>query len=120
IIEGNVDHTILGDLGSLTFFQGTLLPVLFPYTTLFRSVQGGLDQITTGSGNDVVVGGYLRDIIGAGAGDNIVAGDSADIEFVQGTGALRTIISLAPSFAGDDDITTGTGADVIVGGGGKD
>src|SRR5206468_493624 len=54
--EGN--NLVLGDLGSISFYQGKLLQVLSTQTGADSAAQGGADQITTGSGNDTIVGGY--------------------------------------------------------------
>ena len=43
------------------------------------TVAGGADQITTGDGEDIIIGGRFGDTINAGNGDNLVIGDSGRI-----------------------------------------
>ena len=40
---------------------------------------GGIDTITTGLGNDIVLGGHLGDVLNVGEGNNIVLGDDGAI-----------------------------------------
>ena len=40
---------------------------------------GGVDNITTLGGNDIVIGGRFGDTVDAGDGDNLVIGDSGRI-----------------------------------------
>ena len=58
-----------------------------------RPAIGGADKITTGDGNDVVVGGPGADTIDAGGGDNVVFGDSAKLTF-DNSGAVASGSSL--------------------------
>ena len=47
-------------------------------------------QITTGTGNDVVIGGLGKDTIDAGSGNNVVLGDSGELDFdPTAAGALQ-------------------------------
>ena len=81
---------------------------------------GGDDGITTGSGNDVVVGGIGSDTIDAGDGNNVVVGDNGLLVFngADGNGATLDLVqTIAPSAGGGvDGITTGSGDDVVLGG----
>ena len=43
---------------------------------------GGVDKITTGAGQDILLGGYMGDPIEAGEGDNIVLGDNGFVDYV--------------------------------------
>ncbi|MBT4724249.1 MAG: calcium-binding protein, partial [Planctomycetaceae bacterium] len=80
------------------------------------------DQITTGAGNDIVIGGNARDSISTGSGDDVVAGDNAaatiDVDITQPTTTyiLRTITTLTPTIGDIDTITTDEGADIVIGG----
>ena len=91
---------------------------------------GGPDEIITGEGTDLVLGGSDSDEIQAGDGDNIVFGDSGqvvaavanDTEF--GNGALfgsasltvGRVTSTAVAIGGNDRISTGVGNDILFGG----
>jgi Ca2+-binding RTX toxin-like protein len=98
---------------------------------------GAGDTITTGAGNDVVLGGAGRDRITAGDGDNVVLGDhgyvdwtAADRAALYGTGAMPgddadptdvdRVVSTEPGIGGGDTISTGAGDDLVVGGTGDD
>src|SRR5207302_604449 len=89
---------------------------------------GGSDQITTGSGDDVVIGGINADTIDAGQGNNVVLGDSGLVDWAAaergGTLAgddlnpadIDRIWTLDATHGGSDDITTGNGDDIVIGG----
>ncbi|MDX9818689.1 MAG: calcium-binding protein, partial [Desulfococcus multivorans] len=84
---------------------------------------GGWDWITTGAGNDIVIGGRFADEIDAGDGDNLVIGDSgritaADVDAPQfGVGMTYGLIeTMEFGDGGSDTITTGSGSDIILGG----
>jgi hypothetical protein len=81
---------------------------------------GGDDVISTGSGADVVIGGFGNDRIDTHGGDDVVFGDSGVFEFVDGSGLRLGGATLAAAFGGRDVIRTGAGDDVIVGGAGGD
>ena len=89
---------------------------------------GGHDEITTGGGDDIVLGGEDMDTIVAGAGQNLVFGDSGQIT-AAATGAanfstqpitLGLVETIESLIGGDDDITTGIGRDIVLGGIGAD
>jgi protein subunit release factor B len=90
---------------------------------------GGADTITAGSGNDLILGGHDADTINAGEGDNVVAGDDTAIDFTRQERAgvtpgadldasdIDLIVSTSTTAAGGvDDITTGNGNDIVIGG----
>ena len=102
-------------------------------TSLSTSMHGGVDDITTGGGNDIVIGGRFGDTIDAGNGQNIVLGDSgqlvaADNDLASPWATRRFSIALvttaldpeAYADGGGDDITTGDGNDLVIGGAGGD
>src|SRR5437762_6323753 len=84
---------------------------------------GGSDSIDGGTGSDVIFGGFGFDQITGGPvvdGSNpgtlrdVIIGDSGQVNFVAG---LPIAITTTDSkFGGDDQITGGTGADIILGG----
>jgi Ca2+-binding RTX toxin-like protein len=97
---------------------------------------GGSDKITTGSGNDIILGGTndegVDEEITAGDGNNIVLGDSGRIDYTRADrdagepGAdtnpadLDLVMSTDEGIGGDDVITTGDGSDLVIGGTGSD
>ncbi|NQV45079.1 MAG: hypothetical protein HQ501_09265, partial [Rhodospirillales bacterium] len=107
---------VLGDNGLADFTDsGTLI--------LIESTSpgiGGKDEIYTGDGPDVVLGGVDDDIIRTGIGDDIVLGDNGRAEFSGSTGFLGFIETTAPAIGGNDDIVTGNGLDIVLGGVGND
>ncbi|MDX6411745.1 MAG: hypothetical protein QOE91_1261, partial [Gaiellaceae bacterium] len=120
IDAGAGNNVVIGDNASVFYFAGKLDLVQSTETGADGSLHGGGDTITTGSGNDVVVGGYGSDWIDAGAGANLVFGDSVILDFAKGTGILLTATSIANAFGGGDTIITGVGDDVVIGGVGGD
>ena len=119
IDAGEGANFVAGDHAQLVLFGG--LPKRFETTD---PSQGGADTITSGSGNDVVLGGSAGDGINAGGGDNVVFGDNGRITAHAVTSfapiALGTVESVDFPTGGDDEITTGSGTDLIVGGVGGD
>ena len=86
--------------------------------------RGGVDTVTTGRGDDIVIGGTAGDTISASDGWNIVLGDNgrftADAlesrqwgQLPMASGVLETV---TPTIGGADTITTGSGIDVVLGG----
>ncbi len=87
------------------------------FATTTASGIGGVDLITTGGGGDVVFGGAAGDLIDAGAGDfdDIVIGDEGFADFTD-AGVLIEIKSTNEDVGGVDNIFTGAGPDVVIGG----
>src|SRR5262249_10112513 len=77
------------------------------------------DNITTGSGDDTIVGGLAGDTIGAGDGNNVVFGDSAQLDYQASTGILLTAATIADASGGSDTIRSGAGQDILFGGTGN-
>jgi Ca2+-binding RTX toxin-like protein len=108
------------------------LPMTLALLTTSDSATGAADRITTGAGEDVILGGAGADTIGAGDGANVVLGDNGLVDWtaaerggtLPGDDAdasdIDRIRSLDPAIGGDDAITTGAGADTIAGGAGAD
>ncbi len=89
---------------------------------------GGVDNITTGDADDIVIGGEDGDILNAGHGDNLVFGDNGQIT-AAATGAtnfssqpitLGLVETIESLIGGVDQINTGTGEDIVLGGIGGD
>src|SRR5262249_52244626 len=57
------------------------LPITLGRVETLESLIGGSDNITTGSGADIVLGGIDADVINAGDGNNIVIGDSGLVDW---------------------------------------
>jgi Ca2+-binding RTX toxin-like protein len=127
IVAGDGDNLVLGDNGAIRFHSGELDLILSTGTgeldqdgQVISDAEGGDDEITTGAGADIIVAGYGADSVDGGDGDNIVMGDSGELDYSQGGGVLQSVATLAPDFGAGDDITTGTGADSVLGGAGGD
>ncbi|MDA7875100.1 hypothetical protein N9B17_07985, partial [Rhodopirellula sp.] len=86
------------------------------------SVFGGIDTITTGPGQDYILGGDLGDVIQAFAGKDLILGDHGELIWNETADPpfLSEISTTAPLYAGDDSIDGGDNTDVIFGGGGGD
>jgi Ca2+-binding RTX toxin-like protein len=144
VVAGNGQNLVFGDNGLITSAVSDLnrfgnQPITLGLVEAIESLIGGSDNITTGSGNDIVVGGIDADTINAGDGQNIVLGDSGYIDwtaaeiarvYADGTTALPgtlagddenaadidRIWTVAPDHGGKDNITTGSGDDIIIAG----
>jgi Ca2+-binding RTX toxin-like protein len=145
IHAGHGKNIVFGDNGQLTaattddaamqfavheFTIGEIVSIAF--------ADGGVDEIWSGSGDDIIIGGAAGDTIDAGHGDNVVFGDHGQILTITNQGfntvvgeprpdgdhpltyALITSLVPAGQIGGDDVITTGIGRDVVIGGAGND
>ncbi|HEX5857107.1 MAG TPA: hypothetical protein VFY91_03265, partial [Microbacterium sp.] len=90
---------------------------------------GGADTISTGRGDDLVVGGLGADVISVSDGRNVVLGDNGRFTAAVGPatpawGALALtagrIETTSPTLGGADTITSGAGIDLVLGGAGGD
>ena len=109
IDAGEGDNTVLGDSGLIHLVNALLTEI-----RSFDAADGGRDDITAGSGFDVVIGGAGGDKLTAGEGSNIIVGDSG--RAVLTANQLEFVESIEPAVGGSDTITTGTGSDYIIGG----
>ena len=105
--SGNI---IVGDDGIATFTAGVLTHI----ETSDPSI-GGDDLITTGDGNNVIVGGFGADQITVGDGNNIILGDNGKAD-LSALGILASIQTTDPVFGGEDVIKTGNGRNIVLGG----
>ena len=120
IDAGDGLNVVFGDDGAAFWSGQTLVRVFSTNTGDDGPAFGGNDVIVTGSGPDVVIGGFGNDRITTHGGDDVVFGDSGGFTFAAGTGLRVSGATTAPAFGGRDVITTGNGDDLIAGGWGDD
>ncbi|HEX4527586.1 MAG TPA: hypothetical protein VH108_12695 [Gaiellaceae bacterium] len=92
---------------------------LVGYVTSVDTTVGGNDTITTGLGNDVMLGGVDADTVNAGEGNNVVLGDNGFVDYAvtdTNPATLDRVFSIDPATGGNDTITVGNGDDIAVGG----
>ena len=137
ITTGGGNDTILGGIADDTIDAGTGDNIVFGDNGLIRydgadndmatldllqttapEVGGGMDDITTGAGNDFILGGDNIDTINAGDGNNVILGDMGRIELHSAR--LDLITSTETGQGGDDVIVSGMGNDTAVAGYGAD
>ncbi|WP_185804539.1 calcium-binding protein [Pontivivens nitratireducens] len=106
---GDGDNRVLGDSGTIE----TRNAFLTSATDIFV----GADDITTGSGRDMIIGGSRADVIRAGAGDNAIIGDTGTINHDRDTLATLNMVSAFESDGADTVTALGGMDDVILGGG---
>src|SRR5207244_2395171 len=126
INAGDGHNIVLGDTGYIDYVgldndPSDIDRIASPVDLADAGIGGG-DQITTGAGDDIILGGAAGDGINAGDGDNLVLGDSGQI--TAAAGSFRTlagqpltigvIATVAPGVGGGDAITTGAGRDIIL------
>jgi len=124
-IGGN--NVILGDNGKALFSaSGMLLNVEITDPTI-----GGSDTITSGAGNDLIMGGTSGDTISAGAGNDLIFGDhgrvTGNIQLTQlplntftPDFTFTSIATQTSDLGGDELIRAGGGDDIVIGGQGFD
>lgn len=129
-MSGDEADIVFGDHGDVQFaVAGPTTPQ--PIATRLATHQpgyGGRDEITTGTGADIIFGGDTSDTIHAGDGANIVLGDhgtitgrvSDTLSALDRAINLQRIVTMADRHGGPDEITTGLGADIVIGGQGGD
>jgi Ca2+-binding RTX toxin-like protein len=123
IYAGEGNNIVLGDEGQIKYNLDGNLADIDLIESLSTTQYGGVDQITTLSGNDIVIGGRFNDNINAGAGDNLVIGDSGRITAAS-TDAPQFGVAMTYGLietiefgdGGSDTITTLGGNDIILGG----
>ena len=118
IETGNGDHIVFGDHGHIEYDRNANPSDVDRITSTNSSI-GGIDNITSFGGRDIILGGHLGDTIDAGDGHNIVIGDDAQIVYDNDTDSsdIDQIVSLSTAAdGGSDTIDTGTGDDIVIGG----
>ncbi len=80
---------------------------------------GGIDTISGGEDNDVIVGGSLGDSIQGNAGDDLILGDQGRITR-NATDEIESVETTNETSAGNDSLEGNDGNDVILGGSGAD
>ena len=120
IKAGDGSNVVFGDDGAAVWGGRTLVRVRSINTGDDGPAFGGNDVISTGSGPDLVIGGFGNDRIDTDGGDDVVFGDSGVFTFADGSGLRVSGATTAPAFGGSDVIRTGEGDDVIAGGPGDD
>jgi Ca2+-binding RTX toxin-like protein len=133
IVAGGGRNLVLGDAGEIYASAQNAprfgaLPITLGLVTSTATLVGGSDSITTGDGDDIVIGGIDADTILAGHGHNIVIGDSGLVDWAArerggllagddfNASDIDRIWTLDPDHGGNDSITTGADDDIIIGG----
>ncbi|QPF74848.1 DUF4347 domain-containing protein [Roseateles sp. DAIF2] len=91
---------------------------------IYASV-GGDDEIRTGAGRKIVLGGAGNDKVETLTQDeddlNVVFGDAGSVAFdTSGSGALTQVFATQPQLGGNDRLTVGGGRSYVMGGRGSD
>jgi len=116
-LYGDTGNDILiGDSGYVT--RGGSEQVQFVEST--DTDQGGNDTVDTGSGDNIVLGGFADDTITAYSGNDILIGDNGEVDYNASGTTREAIRATAIDQGGDDSITAGTGDNFVVGGFGSD
>ncbi|MDR5907395.1 hypothetical protein [Franzmannia qiaohouensis] len=115
ITAGDGNNLIAGDHADARFNAES---VIVSFTSTFIG-RGGDDSITTGTGNDWIIGGQGNDDITVAGGDNVVVGDHGRILAPAAiVTRAESLVTASPS-GGDNAIRVGHGDDVILGGEGN-
>ncbi|MBT7430865.1 MAG: calcium-binding protein, partial [Ilumatobacter sp.] len=132
IDAGHGNNVVVGDHGLIDLGDADSFIDLIQSTSTTST--GGADTISTGSDDDIVLGGRFGDRITIEDGDNLVLGDEGSIEYQSGGPLLLTISSVYLNDGGEfiqqsgDDIisvgasaeSTGSGSDIVIAGLGND
>ncbi|SLN60007.1 Bifunctional hemolysin/adenylate cyclase precursor [Roseovarius gaetbuli] len=115
IATGEGADIVLGDQGRITWDADNARPATIE-TLLFDI--GGVDLITTGNGEDIVIAGTAGDSVDTGAGADVAFGDHAQI--ILNLGVIASASSIAVTQGGNDRLTLGADNDIAIGGYGDD
>ena len=118
-------HWVLGDNGTINYVPlgmigaGQLQDIQTSDTT---SLTGGDDHITIAGGDSVVFGGVDADTITTGSGNDTILGDNGKLIYdsSSGTALMSDLISTLPDLGGNDVINAGAGNNMVFGGYGSD
>ena len=88
--------------------------------TLLDPSIGGFDTIDLGDGDNVGIGGAYDNTILCGTGNDLMAGDSVEIDFIAASTSPESITSLDTSIGGNDNTTLGEGDNIGIGGASND
>ena len=97
----NGRNIIIADRGDIEFVNGVPVRAVSYY-----SAAAGNDTVTTGTGDDTILGGGGADVITDRDGKNFVLGDDGSVVFVDGAAAAVTLTPYATD--GNDWIITGS------------
>jgi Ca2+-binding RTX toxin-like protein len=118
LIGGNGPNIILGDSGHV--YRSPDLVVHEVEST--APDVGDVDNITSGTGDDVILGGAAGDTIDGTSGNDVILGDNGRV-FVNNTaaGATNNVESIDLTSGGEDWINAGaSGTAIVIGGFGVD
>jgi Ca2+-binding RTX toxin-like protein len=82
------------------------------------NVAGDVEDVTAGSGSDVLVGNSSRNVLDGGGGPDVLAGDGGDDVLMDSGGDSAT--DRLDGGDGDDLMAAGAGPDTYIGGPGED
>jgi len=125
IDAGEDNNIILGDNGFIDYVVADGNPAdIDVIETSPTTHAGGIDMISSGVGQDIIIAGRFDDTVNASDGNNLVIGDrgritAADADGPQFAGQPMTfglIETIEPDDGGNDTITTGSGYDIVFGG----
>ena len=119
-VSGNM-NVVLGDSGSVQYDAGNLENAVYGDSVgkglhIVETTSddiGGVDNISISGGKNIAMGGFAGDDIRITGADNIAAGDGGKLEVFEKRQVLETT---SDELGGEDFITTGDGANVVLGG----
>jgi len=116
VTTGAGNSVLLGDFGSVvTDGAGIIRSITSADTSL-----GGDDTISAGAGGASVFGGFGSDNITTGDGDDAILGDVGTLTFVDGIRSKLVGTIETPSYGAGDTILTNGGEDWVIGGAAAD
>ncbi|MCP4784386.1 MAG: calcium-binding protein, partial [Fuerstiella sp.] len=107
----NGQNVVAGDNANATFDTSGQIRTV----TTSDSTHLGHDTVTSGIHDDLIFGGSGKDSVTVTDGNNIVLGDNGQAD-INAAGFVTRLQSLTPGTGDDDDIRTGAGQDLVIGG----
>lgn len=116
LTSGAGNDKLIGDNGFITYTAGIVAQFSSSDTS---ATTGGIDSITAGDGDNLILGGLAGDTISAGVGNDLVIGDNGEANY-DAAGVITAVTTTQISLGGDDTINAGGGDNIILGGFGGD
>ncbi|WP_348641977.1 calcium-binding protein [Methylobacterium sp. WL9] len=113
ITVGSGADIVLGDSGDVRYAVGIVTSI-----TTIDATSGAGDTIRAGNGDNLVFGGLGGDAITTGLGNDVIVGDDGRATFADGV--LAVLETIDPTIGGGDTIVAGDGDNLVFGGVGAD
>ena len=111
--NSSLDDVLIGDNGEILL--GASQTVTRARSLNPAGALGGVDNLSAGAGNNVLIGGLAGDSLTSLGGNDVAIGDNGDVTF-DTAGVIDLAVSTDVGQGGIDTINVGDGRNVVLGG----